>query len=159
MEKKKVIVQPAQQLAEARAENLKQVELISLRPHGKMWGMDVFSWYNPLSDDLLTLFQSFPAPITWIGNKSMIENVFAEDANLLVNLTVVCAHNQIDFQLANSTNSAYLEAIIGSNDIKNGFEMIKARKQRNGILLFTASGLDWTNQREEFENYLKIEQA
>ena len=153
---KKIIIDPAQQLAEARAENLKQVESSTLRPHGKMWGMDVFSWYNPLVDDLLTLFQSFPAPITWIGNSSMIENVFASDTDSLVNLTVVCAHNQADFKLA---NSEYLEAVHGAEEMKSAFEIIKARKQGNGIILFTASGNDWTSQRDAFEYYLKIEQA
>lgn len=156
MENKKVTIDPTQQLAEARTENLKQVESATLRPHGKMWGMDVFSWYNPLVGDLQTLFQSFPAPITWIGNHSMIENVFAAGSDSLVNLTVVCAHNQVDIKLE---NAEYLAAIHGANDIKSAFEIIKARKQGNGILLFSASGIDWTTQRDAFEYYLKIEQA
>lgn len=156
MEKKKIISNPEQQLAEARAENLRQVESSSLRPHGKMWGMDVFSWFNPLTDDLLTLFQSFPAPIAWIGNHSMIESVFAEEAELLVNLTVVCAHNQEDMKLE---NAAYLEKYHGTTEIRSAFELIKARKQGNGVLLFTASGNDWSKERDAFEQYLKIEQA
>jgi hypothetical protein len=157
MEKKNVTNQPAQQLAEARAENLiKQAEASSLRPHGKMWGMDIFSWYNPLTDDLLTLFQSFPAPITWIGNHSVIENLFKTDADSLVNLTVVCAHNQVEFAL---TNAMYLEGIHGAENIKNAFDIVKARKQKNGIIFFTASGKDWMAQRDTFEYHLKIEQA
>ncbi len=156
VEKKKITVQPAQQLAEARAENLKQVASTSLRPHGKMWGMDVFSWHNPLADDLLILFQSFPAPITWIGNQSMLETVFAEEVNLRTNLSVVCTHDQIDLNLK---NGEYLDAVLGANEVKSAFEMVKMRKQQNGILLFTTSGSGGPNQRNEFENYLKIEQA
>ena len=155
MEKKKVI-NPAQQLAEARAENLKHVEMSTLRPHGKMWGMDVFSWYNPLVDDLLTLFQSFPAPITWIGNSTMIESLCREALESLVNLTEVCAHNEMDFNLSNID---YLHGIHGAQTVRAAFEHIKSRKQGSGILLFTASGNDWTSQRDDFEYYLKIEQA
>ena len=156
MEKKEIISNPAAQLAEARAENLKQVESSSLRPHGKMWGMDVFSWFNPLTDDLLTLFQSFPSPITWLGNHAVIESVFAEGLDSLANLKVVCAHNQVDIRLA---NTEYLEAIHGAKQIKDAFDLIKARKQGNGIILFTASGNEWISQRDAFEYYLKIEQA
>ena len=156
MEEKKIIINSSQQLAEARAENLKNVEAATLRPHGKMWGMDVFSWYNPSNDDLLTLFQSFPAPITWIGNKSMIESVFAEASDSIVNLKVVCAYNQVDLKLENAN---YLDAVHGTEDVKSAFDIVKVRKQGNGIILFTASGNEWATQRNDFEYYLKIEQA
>lgn len=156
MEKSKVTIQAAQQLAEARAENLKQVESATLRPHGKMWGMDVFSWYNPLTDDLLTLFQSFPAPITWIGDHSIIKNVFSTSSESLDNLSIVCAHNHGSLELE---NASYLDETHGAESIKQAFEFVKAKKQKNGIIFFTASGSDWANQRDTFEYHLKIEQA
>lgn len=156
MEKRKTISSPIERLTEARAENLKQIASSSLRPHGKMWGMDVFSWSNPLVEDLLTLFQSFPAPISWVGNHFQIENVFAEDENLLVNVTAVCAHDQVELKLSNNN---FLEVSHGTKDVKSAFEFVKNRKQGNGIILFTASGNNWSSQRDDFETYLNIEQA
>jgi hypothetical protein len=42
--KRKIAENP---LLEARAEALKNAESQSLRPLGKLWGMDIFTWVNP----------------------------------------------------------------------------------------------------------------
>jgi len=53
-------------LLKARVEGMHQLEKGSLRPHGKLWGMDVFSWYNPMRFELENVLSSFPSPVLWL---------------------------------------------------------------------------------------------
>ena len=70
------------QLLEARQEGLRNAENSSIRPHGKLWEMDVFSWYKPNIHVLANTIHAFPFPVIWVANSSdiieAIDNMFKE---------------------------------------------------------------------------------
>lgn len=143
-------------LVNARAEGLEHIEKGSLRPHGKLWGMDVFSWYNPVAFELENTLLSFPAPILWLGNHIDIQQLFAENGSQLTNVKLVCVHDATTVEIA---DGHVLEEIHAKADVKMTFELIRTVKRNTGILLFTASGKNWKVSKEEFEYFLHIHQS
>ena len=70
---KKEIVNSSEQLLQAREQGLKQAQQVdTMQAHGKILGMDTFSWMNPHVDMLATLLASFPFSILWIGTQRQI---------------------------------------------------------------------------------------
>ena len=146
-----------EQLLQARDRNLHQVEKGSLRPHGKLWGMDVFSWYNPLVFELENTLTSFPAPVLWFGNDSDVQKLLSENADPLYNVKLVCTHDQAQCSLPEAIFNQ-IETCVGARELEDALAMIKAVKKSQGILLFTASGEDWKKRKETFEAFLNLHQ-
>lgn len=146
------------QLLQARDRNLQQVEKGSLRPHGKLWGMDVFSWYNPMVFELENTLSSFPAPILWFANAGDVSKLIAESADSLVNVRLLCTHDHAGFSLPETVFDE-VESCLGAQELQDALELIKAVKRAHGILLFTASGADWKERRDAFEFFLNLHQA
>ena len=146
------------QLLQARDQSLQQVEKGMLRPHGKLWGMDVFSWYNPMVFELENTLSSFPAPVLWFGNEKDILTLLDENADSLSNVRLICAHDHAEFSLAGKGLET-VESVLGTAQLKDGLGLIKGLKRNQGIFLFTASGIDWKERKEEFEFFLSLHQA
>ncbi len=76
----------AQQLLSARQETLQKLQTTAMRPHGKLWGLDVFSWLEPDMELLANTIHSFPFQVVWISNKEILEGVVAADPQILSNV-------------------------------------------------------------------------
>ena len=81
---KKLGVRIEDRLLEARNEGLQNMKETTLRPHGKLWGMDVFSWYKPSIHILSNTIHAFPFPVLWIGNGSDIYSTIEEDPSVCI---------------------------------------------------------------------------
>ncbi len=121
----------------AKAQELSQLSssASSLRSHGKLFGMDAFSWHNPNISVLAKTIESFPFKTIWLGN-------FAEiDAH--INLYGVDHKKPIDYIIYGECQD-----IVINKDIKHFVSIKEAMHQLNGfsftpgILVFTASDSD-----------------
>ena len=145
-------------LLEARQETLQNHADAVLRPLGKLWGMDVFSWSNPFSGELANTIHSFPFEVIWIGNTVDVKKTLGMDSSLCSNLTAVIAYNANIFGLDrewiyNIKNCAGVESV------QEALEMLKAFKESKKVLLFTSSGEDAFANRQDFETYVKMVQG
>lgn len=59
----------------AKAQELTQLSssTSSLKSHGKLFGMDAFSWHNPNISVLAKTIESFPFKTIWLGNFAEID--------------------------------------------------------------------------------------
>ena len=145
-------------LLDARNEGLKNMRENSLRPHGKLWGMDVFSWYQPNVNLLSNTLHSFPFPVVWIGNAIDINNTIVEDPSVCVQLTSVLAFDTSKFSVSlESLNK--IQNVAAVNNLEDALKLLKAMKQKNAVLLFSVSGVDWSDIKENFENFLNMHQT
>ncbi|TXI83370.1 MAG: hypothetical protein E6Q38_03625 [Crocinitomicaceae bacterium] len=145
-------------LLEARRESLHQLNESNIRPHGKLWGMDVFSWFNPTPSLIANTLHSFPFPAIWIGNGSVIAKALKEDDLLLSNLSAVISYDSSIFNLENK----WLDQIkncVGTQSVDEAFEFLKMVKAPQTILMFTATGENWEERKKEFEDFLKLVQV
>lgn len=145
-------------LLEARRESLGRMNATSMRPHGKLWGMDVFSWFHPDPEIIANTLQSFPFPVIWIGNGLDITQTLAESDLKNNNLSAVIAYDSNVFNLKNT----WLDGIkncAGTNSVDAAFVFLRMFKAPQNVLMFTASGNDWEHHRNCFEEYLKVVQV
>ena len=147
----------ANQLLEARNRSLDQVEKSVLSAHGKLWGMDVFSWYNPKNYEIENILNSFPAPVLWIANAEDISTLILQNPACFSNLKMICCHNKADLSLPFEAKNL-VETFFAANDLDEVLKMLKTFKTENGILLFTSKGENWKKDKEKLELFLDIHQ-
>ena len=133
-------------LLEARNEGLKNMKESSLRPHGKLWGMDTFSWYRPNVNLLSNTLHAFPFPIIWIGNSVDINTTLEEDPSVCFQLkTIITFDNAQICVPIDALNK--IENIVNVESLNNAFIMLKSFKLKNAVLLFSASGENWSKDK------------
>lgn len=147
----------ANQLLEARNRNLAQVEKSALRAHGKLWGMDIFSWYNPMTYEIENILNSFPTPVLWIANAEDISKLVSENTDCFSNLKMICCHDKANLSLSFEAMNL-IETFFAANELDDVLKMLKTFKKENGILLFTSKGENWKKDKETFELFLDIKQ-
>lgn len=145
-------------LLEARNEGLQNMKEATLRPHGKLWGMDTFSWFQPNVHILANTLHAFPFPVIWIGNILDVFTTIKEDPTVCVQLNSIITFDEPRFSLP-SENISAIKNCAGVNTLQDAFLLLKAFKQKNAIFLFTASGEEWKENKIEFEEFLEIHQA
>jgi hypothetical protein len=156
--REKVGTRAENRLLEARRESLHQLNESSIRSHGKLWGMDVFSWFNPSPSLIANTLHSFPFPAIWIGNGTVISKVLAEDELLLNNLSAIISYDSNIFKLENNWLDQ-LNNCVGTQSVNEAFQFLKMIKAPQTILMFTATGENWEENKKEFEDFLKLVQV
>jgi hypothetical protein len=145
-------------LLEARNEGLDNMKDSALRPHGKLWGMDVFSWYKPNVHILANTLHAFPFPVVWIGNVSDIFSVIKEDPTVCIQLNTIITFDEPRFILP-SPEISKIKNIAGLYSLEDSFQFLKSFKKKNAVLLFSASDEDWKEKKLMFEDFLSLHQT
>lgn len=158
MEKQtKHTIQSGEQLLQARQHNLQQLEKSSLRPHGKLWGMDVFTWYNPSGYELENTLTSFPFPVIWFGNHATIYELLNASPDVWSNLQTLCVYDSGKIEMPAGAMQS-IKNVLGTTEFQDIFEFIRAFKQKNAVFLFTASGGTSESRKKQFEDFLNLHQ-
>lgn len=150
---KNKIINAQEKLLKARQQNLENQVVSSLRSHGKMWGMDVFSWFKPSLYELENTLSSFPAPICWFANENDVVNLLKEETYWLVNVKLICTYDNAGFKLPNQVMDK-VDTILGTEKIEDALDLVKTLKMKQGILLFTSSGENWNSFKLKFDEFL-----
>jgi hypothetical protein len=154
----KVKINLGDRLLDARNEGLKNMRENALRPHGKLWGMDVFSWYQPDVNLLSNTLHSFPFPVVWLGNSEDIKNTIAEDSSVCAQLTTIVSFDNSFFNISLESFDK-IQNVVALNSLHDALLMLKAMRKKNAVLLFSASGESWFESKNEFEEFLNIHQT
>ncbi len=155
---KKIDVRIENRLLEARNEGLQNMKESTLRPHGKLWGMDVFSWYKPSIHILSNTIHAFPFPVLWIGNGLDIYSTIQEDPTVCIQLNSIITFDETRLILPNEELSK-IKNIAGVNSLEDAFRLLKHFQKKNAVLLFSASDEDWKKNKLVFEEFLSIHQT
>lgn len=158
MMEKKLTATTEERLLRAREESLRNHAEGSLRPLGKMWGMDVFTWVNPYPGMVSNTIHSFPFPVVWIGDSVDVLTTINEDGSLCSNLHAVVLTDASILDL-NEQIVGNVRNCAGTNSVLEAVEMVKVFRSQQKVLLFTSSGEDALDRKAEFENYVKMVQG
>jgi hypothetical protein len=148
----KEIAQIENSILQARKEGLLKAGDSTMQSHGKLWGMDVFSWINPKPAVLAATMDSFPFPIFWISSSLERNEVLEVNVELMAKIhfsIIVDSEN-----LLNGSNN-----IVSVTTLKEAFDQINSLKIKPSILLFTYSKSDWEYQKNRFSDYLSMAQV
>ena len=144
-------------LLDFRKESLKRLNSTTMRSHGKLWGMDVFSWFLPDPELITNTLTAFPFQVIWVANEVDVVRTIEEDPFVMSNLhTVICYDNSI-FTLP-ETLLDQVKQVIGTPDLERAFECFQMLQGTQRVLLFTSSSSSWEDDKLQFENYLSLVQ-
>jgi hypothetical protein len=142
-------------LLEARAEALRAAERKSLRPLGKLWGMDVFTWYDPHVTELSATISTFPFPVFWLGNARLVRELGQVDPASMRALTWCGQFDDAYLQLPADV-LAPMPLVTATETLDDALEILRHVKQPRHILLFTVSGNEWKTKLSDFEAFVKL---
>jgi hypothetical protein len=151
----KITTRTGDRLLEARRESLQQMNTTSMRPHGKLLGMDVFSWIHPNPSLVINTLHAFPFKVFWLGNAVDIESALLEDQLLLGNIHAAVTYDSNVFKFKDEWLNG-IENCAGTASLNDSFHLLEIFKAPQTVLLFTASGERAEELKEEFENYLNL---
>ncbi|MEY4571393.1 MAG: hypothetical protein RLZ10_597 [Bacteroidota bacterium] len=142
-------------IVQARKEGLLKMSDTSMQSHGKLWGMDVFSWINPKPNVLSATMGSFPFPIIWIASYQERDEVLQLNIDLTekIHYTILLEN---EFELDSDFSSNDFSIVL---TISEAFTRIEKMKIRPSILLFSYSKSDWEFQKKQFNDYLTLLQV
>lgn len=154
MIQKKEIVNSEAQLLQARKEGLKQVQQVdSMQAHGKILGMDTFSWMNPQVDMLATLLSSFPFSILWVGTLDQIQNCLKMYPGLSGNIETILIHNSCSMAL-NKTALEKINTIACVDGMEHALSFVKSMKLKKGVFIYTDEKEEAFKGKQIFEEFV-----
>ena len=143
-------------LLQSREQGLQEaIQVNSMRAHGKVLGMDTFSWANPQIDALASALTSFPFPIIWIGCEKQIKeclNNYPELSNAIETLLI---QNTSELNL-DQTVMKNVKNIVCIEGTKYALELMKTMKKEKCVFLFTTEGQEAKNDKKEFEQFISL---
>jgi len=156
MSQKKVEIKN-DQLLDARKAALHEQIHGKIRAHGKLWGMDVFSWANPSGDSVATTIESFPYPVIWIVNQDLLDWCSVNYPNICVNVKTIIAQDQ-KYEIYSKLDLIHVEKMIGAGSVENSLEIMKKFVRKGAIVLFTSTGVEWERSQKIFVDFLNLHQ-
>lgn len=142
----------------ARKESLSRINQTSLRSHGKLWGMDVFSWIHPNLSTIGTTIQSFPFSVRWVSNAKDLLFTLENQPELVEKLSAALIYDDSVFTLKNEHLHG-IENCVGTTRVEEAMRMLKVTAEVQSIVLFTASGENAEEAKSEFEHILNVLQG
>ena len=145
-------------LIDSRKGSLEKMQKTSIRPHGKLWGMDVFSWYLPTADLLANTLHTFPFPVVWLGGAKEINETLVLDKELTLHIETILFHDssKVNLSIEDWRNTKSVAAV---SNLKDALRLVSSFKQMNTVLLFTDSSENWESKKDTFENFLSLHQS
>ena len=141
-------------LLDARNEALKnQDSHQSIRAHGKVVGMNTFSWIHPQVDVLAKTIESLPFQITWVGCVDQVIDLAKNYPEIAQKILLVVVYD------ANGRNAeisamSELENVLCIDDLYAGLNFIRMSKKEGVSVLFTSDLMNWQDRLDQFEMYI-----
>ena len=154
MIQKKEVVNSEEQLLQARKEGLKQAQQVdTMQAHGKVLGMDTFSWMNPQVDMLATLLSSFPFSILWLGTYGQFQNCLKMYPELSDDIETILIHNSSSMVL-DKTALKKIKTIACVDGMENALELVKTMKLKKGVFIYTDENEEALKGKQIFEDFV-----
>jgi hypothetical protein len=132
-----------------------QAKSLPMRPMGKLWGMDVFTWINPESGVLLNTLESSPFKVLWMGGVQEVSKVLSTDDSVLGTLDTVVTYNANVFGLKEDWLGSLVNGA-GTSSLVDALYFVDYFKAPKTTMLFTSSGEDADDLLKEFESYIQL---
>jgi hypothetical protein len=146
-------------LVDARKDALEQAKNGSIRPHGKLWGMDVFSWNNPDMTACVSTIHAFPFPVLLIGQENIIHELLSQDETIKSNVHAFFIWEMHEVTKSTSLNltDGHASFVVDTTELL--LEALTKNKLQRGVVLHLADGKDASFYQNEFQRLLLIQQT
>lgn len=130
-------------------DSLRKSQGEGIRAHGKLKGLDVFSWMQPNQQALVNFMAAMPTSILWVANPAEIEAVLTDHPEILNKFQCILSYgeNRTGFMLENEFD-----------DIEVVLNALMSELKSNGTLLFTCTENDSEYVSMKINAYLNLVQ-
>jgi hypothetical protein len=142
-------------LLQAREEALRSAEMRSLRPLGKLWGMDVFSWYAPSVYEVSATIGAFPFPVLWLGNEALVNELAQVDPQAMKQLEWCAQYDSAALRIPGDV-MASMPLVTATETLDEALVFLRHLERKKRIVLFTVSGNEWKTRMADFESFVKL---
>jgi hypothetical protein len=149
-----VHINSALQLLQARKEALDRMNREPMRPHGKVLGRDLFTWFDFQLDDFINTILSFPYPVHWIAKKEDVLTVFKHSKEMIDRMVTVAIYDSPKFQLPIEIAEKVTNCISCEN-MEGALIMIRAVKSDQSVMIITGDTSDWQLNRNYIEDFIE----
>ncbi len=154
--KKTTVVSSEEQLLDARKTGLNEAQQVNaMQVHGKVLGMDAFSWVNPQMDMLATFLNSLPFSMVWAANHDQIKWCLEQFPGLVSKLetVIVCDNATLNVDASVLDKITTVVCIEGTED---AMEFVKATKRAKAAFLFTTNGANAHDEIAIFNEFIRL---
>jgi hypothetical protein len=147
-----------EELIAKRHEDRRHMVYGAMRSHGKLWGMDCFSWFNPEVDALNAAIQHFHSPVICLINTSLLNELLSVHTSWMKNIDVICT---IDDHL-DQLNLEKLEngaTIFVNSTLLEALRTVQQINQHNRIVLITTSHPQSLDDQLEVDRFIAAAKA
>lgn len=156
MEKQRTKLSTEEQLLQARERGIQEAQQVNaMNAHGKVLGMDTFSWINPQIDMLATVIESLPFNIIWVGNHTQIKACLEIHSNTIDNIQTLIIQDKTALNVDRNILHE-IQNIVCIEGTMTALEFVKTMKKRKSAFLFTADGNNAKEQKEMFEQFISL---
>lgn len=151
---KKIIIEKNKELLELRKEGRKEAFATNaMQAHGKIMGMDTFSWVNPNMDQLSSALISFPFQIIWISTHQQLKKSLAIEPSLSKSIETVILHNVTKSEIKD-TELSLTKNVMSVSTTKEALQLASTLKKEKCVFLFSTEGNTAKEDKEEFEKFI-----
>lgn len=151
---KKIKKSLAEELIQAREQGLNEIKnRIAMKGHGKIHGMDTFTWCAPNFDNLATAISSFPFPVIWIAKHEQIRCALTYYPEISNNVESVIIYDRANIRFKTELYNQ-VENLVGIGSVREAIELIPAIIGERNVLLFTTDDENDCPMLNEFMEFL-----
>lgn len=150
---KKLATKTNADLLQARTEGLTEIsKRTNMQAHGKLLGMDTFSWCDPHFESLVTDIQSFPFPVIWICKHEQYRCALTYYPELTDQIQSLLIYDQgnLKFKHIETVN---LPDLIAFDGLDNLLQVLPNLISQKCVLLFTSEAI---NQNQDLNTFIRF---
>jgi hypothetical protein len=144
-----------EQLLQARKEGLQEVrETFTMKAHGKISGMDVFSWVNPDAERLHAVLNSMPFKVIWMGTVVQLNELLRFDGKGLENVESLVIYDTSEL----TTDFNWLKTKLNVacvDGVAEAMTLLAAMKKEERVFLWTLPQDNWQRTNDTINARLK----
>ncbi len=149
-----VHINSALQLLQARKDALDRMNREPMRPHGKVLGKDLFTWFDFQIEDFVNTILSFPYPVHWIAKKDDALTVFSLSKQVIDKMETVALYDTPKFQLP-SEIADKITNCVAAESLDDALTMMRAIKPGKSVILITGKSSDWEENKQNIEDFIE----
>lgn len=144
----------AEQLKQARKAGLEEVNNnAALCPHGKVAGMDVFSWVNPDIEALNAMIASMPYKVIWAATSAQARKLWELNGKGLEQIETLVIYDS--GQVFTEKWFSSFENVLCVQGADHALMLVDAVRAEKRAFVWTLPQDNWTEIKTELENHLQ----
>ncbi|MCJ8291758.1 MAG: hypothetical protein HRT58_18345 [Crocinitomicaceae bacterium] len=144
----------AEQLNQARKAGLEEVNTNNaLCPHGRVAGMDVFSWVNPNIDSLNAMIASMPYKVIWAATTSQAKALWELNGEALNSIETLVVYNS--GQVHTEKWFSAFDNVLCVQGADHALILLDRVRKEERTFVWTLPQDNWKGIKTELENHLQ----